>query len=504
MKIRVLRVLSLIFFLWTGSVWAEDPPEIRIGSVQILGCTLDTAAVRETLDLVEETILSKARIQEGSERLVRYYEERGYPFAAVALSHVSLENDRAEVGLVITEGPSVSIGSLEVRGNTNTRPEVILRELRIRPGQPYDQRQIDSGMRCLARLTFLERVRPPTLRFDPNREEVALIIEIAEAQANRANAVVGYVPGVGESKSFFTGLVDVSLGNLSGTGRKVQARWERRDPISSGILLKYEEPWVFGFPVHAGGTFGQKQRSGYTEATATCFLDFPISEQITGGFSVGFEQATPDSAGSWVMPRTASWVGGLTFAYDGTDHWENPTRGFRLSSTSDVGLKQNHATEHYSPSKTEVIRRRYGLNLAYLRPLRKRQVFYIGLHSAAVDSPERVLPLSEKLWLGGAHSLRGYREDQFGGIRIGWTNVEYRLLLGPESRAFLFLDGGYVFDRRMAADGAGTTDMEDSKIGYGFGVRVRSRMGIVGIDYGLGKGDGWMEGKVHVGVENRF
>ncbi|RKY70824.1 MAG: hypothetical protein DRP97_03075 [Candidatus Latescibacterota bacterium] len=504
MRIRVIRVLLSVFFLWTCALWADESPVIRIGTVELVGCSLEEVSVREALDLRTGTALDEARIQMGMDRVLGYYEERGYPFAAVALSHVALEGDRARLGFEIEEGPRVTIGALEVRGNAITKPEVILRELRIRTGEQYDQRRIDRGMRHLVRLRFLERVHPPELRYDPDKETVALIVAVKEAQAHRANAVVGYVPGVGTTEGFFTGLVDVSLGNLAGTGRKVQARWERRDPQASEIFLAYEEPWAFGFPVDAGGTFGQKQRTSYTETAASCFLDFPITERFTGRLSLGWEQAIPDSAGSWMMPRSASWVGGLTLRYDGTDGWENPTRGIRLSGSADVGLTKNSATEHFVPSETGVDRRRYGLNVEYFRSLRRRQVFFIGLHGAAVDSPERVLPLSEKLWLGGAHSLRGYREEQFGGIRIGWTNVEYRLLLGPESRVFLFLDGGYCFDRRMGAEEEGATEVETFRIGYGFGVRVRSRMGIIGMDYGLGRGDGWMEGKVHVGVENRF
>jgi outer membrane protein insertion porin family len=494
----------LFICLWTYGVWADEFPEIRIGAVELVGCSLDEVSVREALNLREGTLLDEGRVRAGMDRVLRFYEDRGYPFAAVALSHVSLEDDRARLGFEITEGPKVIIGALEVQGKPITKPEVILRELRVRPGEHYDQRRIDRGMRHLARLSFLERVHPLELRYDPQKEAVSLIVEVVEAQAHRANAVVGYAPGVGADEGFFTGLVDVSLGNLSGTGRKVQARWERRDPQASEIFLGYEEPWAFGFPVNAGGTFGQKQRAGYTETAASCFLNFPITERFSGRLSLGWEQAIPDSAGSWMMSRSASWVGGLTLGYDGTDGWENPTRGIRLSSSADVCLTRNRATEHSPPSEAEVDRRRYGLNVEYFRSLRRRQVFFIGLHGAAVDSPERVLPLSEKLWLGGAHSLRGYREEQFGGIRIGWTNVEYRLLLGPESRAFLFLDGGYVFDRTREAEGAGSAEVETFKIGYGFGVRVRSRIGIIGMDYGLGKGDGWMEGKVHVGVENRF
>jgi len=133
--IRVIRVLSLSFYLWTCAVWAEDVPEIRIGAVELVGCaSLDEEAVREVLDLGEGTVLEAERVQAGMDRVLRFYEDRGYPFAAVLLSRLSLEGDRARLGFKVEEGPKVTIGALEVRGNAITKPEVILRELRIRSG----------------------------------------------------------------------------------------------------------------------------------------------------------------------------------------------------------------------------------------------------------------------------------------------------------------------------------------------------------------------------------
>ena len=40
--------------------------------------------------------------------------------------------------------------------------------------------------------------------------------------------------------------------------------------------------------------------------------------------------------------------------------------------------------------------------------------------------------------------------------------------------------------------------------GYGFGVRLTSRAGILGFDYGLGRGDSPGEGKLHVRVSTAF
>jgi outer membrane translocation and assembly module TamA len=64
------------------------------------------------------------------------------------------------------------------------------------------------------------------------------------------------------------------------------------------------------------------------------------------------------------------------------------------------------------------------------------------------------------------------------------------------SRFFLFVDGGQIESKNQ------TIDL--FRVGYGFGLRIETRLGIMGVDYGLGRGDSWMRGKVHVGLINYF
>jgi len=43
-----------------------------------------------------------------------------------------------------------------------------------------------------------------------------------------------------------------------------------------------------------------------------------------------------------------------------------------------------------------------------------------------------------------------------------------------------------------------------TRIGYGFGLRLESRAGTLGFDYGLGKGDSPGQGKLHVRLSAEF
>jgi outer membrane translocation and assembly module TamA len=132
-------------------------------------------------------------------------------------------------------------------------------------------------------------------------------------------------------------------------------------------------------------------------------------------------------------------------------------------------------------------------------PTFKRQLLSLSLHGRQLISSEKRIPISDLFRLGGTKSLRGYREDQFRGSIISWINAEYRYIMGRRSRAFTFVDVGYYENNYMNSAHA-------VKIGYGFGVRLETGLGIMGIDYGLAYGEkmGVMSGLLHVGLVNEF
>ena len=94
--------------------------------------------------------------------------------------------------------------------------------------------------------------------------------------------------------------------------------------------------------------------------------------------------------------------------------------------------------------------------------------------------------------------MQTHQLEQFRGSRIAWANIEYRYLLNRDSRLFAFVDTGY-FSR-----GEGEAKVDGAKLGYGFGLRIDTRLGFFGIDYGLGEGGGLSNGKVHISLRNAF
>jgi outer membrane protein insertion porin family len=143
-------------------------------------------------------------------------------------------------------------------------------------------------------------------------------------------------------------------------------------------------------------------------------------------------------------------------------------------------------------------------DLNHFVPTLRKQALHLGLHFRGLSTDENLVPVSDQFKFGGINSVRGYREEEFFGTQIAWTNVEYRFLLAGNSRLFLFADYGYFRRKALPGPDEFLTRVSGKKLGLGFGLRIDSKAGLVGIDYGLGEGDSFSQGKIHFGLMNRF
>ena len=112
------------------------------------------------------------------------------------------------------------------------------------------------------------------------------------------------------------------------------------------------------------------------------------------------------------------------------------------------------------------------------------------------------IELGDRYRLGGTTTLRGYRENQFLGSRIAWTNTEYRFLLARRSFFYGFFDTGYYY--LPGDDAKAISPLKQFKYGYGIGIRLETSLGNVGVSIALGEGDGIGQAKLHFGLINDF
>src|SRR5262249_5726044 len=101
----------------------------------------------------------------------------------------------------------------------------------------------DARERLLASDLFVSVGEPRVLPgSDPGKARVSIPLE--EWNANRFDGALGLASGGG-----LTGVADLALGNIAGSGRSAGARWAGLGDGRSTYALRYREPAVLGKPV---------------------------------------------------------------------------------------------------------------------------------------------------------------------------------------------------------------------------------------------------------------
>lgn len=507
------KVDSIAFFYKEDStkmdvqVRLTEGDRLKVKDAFIEGLSKDSQNLRAELQTRAGKDFRYQLLEEDIETIIQHFENRGYPYCKVAISELRIEKSASEgesnivIKLQVEPGPLVTIGAIEIRGNKQTKDFVVLREININRGEIYSQRKVDKISPRLLKLGYFNWVNPPRLERQRDGTE-KLIIELAEGSQNRFDGVIGYNPPVQNSKGFVTGLIDVSFRNLLGTGRQIEARWERRTSKTQQLRFRYLEPWLAGLPLNAGISFEQLiQDTIYVHRELGLDLRYRFNEHLSFFTQVSRRDVSPDSLGRVIFglppSHSINFAAGLTL--NTLDYLPNPGKGIFYQTSFEWGRK--NINDALLPSSS-VNQKRLAVDFeTYISPWRW-QVLAVGLHGRQITSGEEVISITDQYRLGGARTLRGYREEQFRGSRIAWANIEYRYLLNRRSRFFVFLDGGYFFREEFRENAK--IKIEDGKIGYGLGLRLDTRLGLFGVDYGLGEGDGLSNGKVHISLTNEF
>ncbi|NUN07720.1 MAG: BamA/TamA family outer membrane protein [Ignavibacteriaceae bacterium] len=457
---------------------------------------------------LEGSDFSSLSLQKYIAELIELYENSGHPFIKVVVESVVRDTSEEQslfVNIRIEKGAPYNIDRIVIKGNENTADYVIIREIDLVPGEKFSEQKINSIPLKLNRLRFFDPVQIPDYYLD-SRGQGVLEIKVVERKVNNFDGIVGFIPPSNdEEKGYFTGLVTVSIKNLFGTGRGTLLRWQKIDRLSNELEFNYYEPRVFGFRLNAGGGFFQKkQDSIYIQNKVDLFAEFPATDEIFFLLQFSRESLIPSilEVPIFTVYNSDQNTFSAGLKIDTRDDPLSPTKGSFFQTTFGSSQKGiNGPAEYLTPEMPrEYFIKRITLNLNLFYSLFPRQVAMLGINGKHIEGG--LVEVSDLYKFGGTRSLRGYRENQFFGSVIGWSNFEYRFLLTRRSFAFLFYDLGFY--KRDRNDKLKITGAEEAKSGYGFGLNLETGVGVLNVSYALAKGETFNQGKIHFGIINDF
>jgi len=482
----------------------EGRPAI-IGEINIRGNrTITTAEIKKKFETKTGGILDNNTLSNDIKALLEAYEKKGNLFTKAVIDEITLDdetNPKIRIGITIKEESKIKIANVRIKGNEDTDDNVILRELRIKDDKTVTRESMSDMKFRLEKLNIFSSVEEPQIYTIQSRNESGLLITVKEGNTNTFDGILGYVPPVTEGeKGYFTGLVNLSFRNLFGTARRLDARWQQETKSTQELELKYSEPYFFGLPLNVSGGFLQRiQDTSYTHRKFDFKGDILVTDRFTLGFTAGIDRVIPpDSAVVFTIADSRILYGGTEIRYDSRDNVYIPVSGIVYRVNYAYGDKKIYSAQSVANQSFSL--QRYSMDVDFYSSFFKRQSLLIRFFIGQVTSGK--LEDADFYKVGGIKNVRGYREEQFRASKLTYGNIELRYAFSRKSFGHVFFDPGYYY--RPPDEINNIPKQEGFIYGYGLGIRLETAIGIVGVSYAIGKGDGMLDGKIHFGLVNEF
>jgi len=504
----------------------QEGKKYLVGNVTVKGNKdiLEKDILAKLKDCTPGKVFSDEAMRNDISNIQSLYFDRGYIFAEIQeTTSLNSYTGRTDIIYAIAESNIAYVDKIKIRGNIKTKDIVIRRELRIRPGDRFDGEKLRRSKERLQNLGFFEEVSYDTEDTDiPNKKN--LIVEVKEAKTGTFSFGGGY-----STVDQFVGFAQVEQNNFdwrnfpyfTGSGQDLKFR-ASFGTLTSGFDFSFTEPWVFDYPISFGfDAYRREHRKeedvgyGYDEKVTggDLRLGKEISEYIRVDLMYRFDNINISNVDAAAQRDLQDEEGinnisslALAFTYDDRDSKMDPTRGNILTGSiqgaggflggdKDFWKFFGRASHYFPLFRGSVLETRGRLGVAN---------YYGDSHS---------IPIYERFFAGGAYTIRGYEErtigpfdpvtkDPLGGSAMFVGNLEYLYPIFNFMKAAVFYDTGNVWSEIKDID-------LDFKSGFGFGVRVKTPIGPIMVDYGipLNKASGEDKrggGRFHFSMSNSF
>ena len=472
----------------------REGPRYRLGTIVIAaGPSADSARFAEALGLKPGDPAAPRAVAAAIEHSLKNVVDHGYPYAELGVSGWQADSGVVALRLGGALGPLVTVTRARVEGLHVTRRSVAERSLGRIAGQPYQQETALAARDRLAQLGLFRSVTFEGLEGEGDWSKAQLVYRVEEPRYNRVEGAFGM-----QGRTGTVGMGQLDLGNLLGTGRALSLAWQSRGSGRTDFGARLAEPLLLGTPLRVELALEQQVRDTlYTRTRWGGRMQF--MRAAGQKLEAGYEQERVVQSEGTVEEATFQ---NTLFAVERTtlEPALAPRRGSRVT----LRAAQIVRHERLRPfgSRTSSASAIEG-NGEWTRAMMSRGALALEAGAAGRFGSQRILPDYERYMVGGAATLRGHDEEQYHVDRFALSRLEWRWFLSRAQRAFLFWDHAWMGTRR-AVDGGGARFDTMQKDGVGFGMRLETASGVVGIDYGLEPGRPPLEGKIHLRLVSTF
>jgi outer membrane protein insertion porin family len=424
-----------------------------------------------------------------------YYGSRGYADATVTPDISDAGPNRVNVVYRVTEGSRFRVGDVRIEGNTKTKDKVIRREVPLKPGQWFNSVDLDTTKSRLENLQYFSEVQTSGVSGRSGYRDVNILVE--ERKTGSAGFGVGF-----SSIDSIVGFVNLEQTNFdlfnpwnfTGGGQRAAMNL-RLGSTRTDFSVSLVEPWFMDRQLALGGELFYRNSNYFsdfyqqTNAGASVFLRRPLGDKASLKLEYKLEQVQVELDKSVAALSAKSVLGGgppseflteqgdylrsavgLNYVYDSRDSNVQPRSGEKF----DIGL-----TLAGGVFGGDVDTISFSAQGQKHWNLRWDSILSLSGELAFVDSVNGgKVPIFEREFLGGGHTLRGFKfrdvgprdavtSEVIGGQSLAYFSTEYTVPIIENVRAAVFYDMGFV---NAGSWDASVTDLYGD---IGFGVRLK-------------------------------
>ena len=490
--------IDVIYQVWEGERYKMGNTyfkgDLIDGPEKLLAVTM-IDKLKEDDEYFDRTILKT-----DVESLTNYYNNYGYAYADVQVNLKDNPETRiVDVVYTISKHQRVHIRRVLIEGNTITRDNVVMREMRLADGDMFSGSKLNRSHTRLSNLGFFEKVDISPVPTG-NPAEMDLVVKVKDKPTGRIGGGVGY----STYDSVYLA-AKISESNLFGKGYSVSL-----DGAFSGtrtaFTLNFNNPHLndseVGLNLEAHHRIEDFNNYDKTSTGSAANFSYPIGEYsyVLWGYSAEYytlNNIDDDASNSVKRDKGSHFLSQATgtVVRDTRDNFLQTTKGTvtslgmvfgggPLGGTDDF-IKYLGSFEWYTPAFEEVV---------------FHSKFWAGFLHKNFGGDH--VPTAERFELGGVGTVRGYSnysispldsaDSSEGGTKAFYTNLEFRRQLSKEYglNSLFFFDAGNSWkeDEMMfsAPSRKGTKPTLGLYKSVGVGLNWYSPMGPLGFVYGYG------------------
>jgi outer membrane protein assembly factor BamA len=340
---------------------------------------------------------SSQQLEQLMDRLLVYYENRGYPFASVRLDSVRINAETISGKLLLEKNKLYRIDSVLIKGDAKIDPIYLYHWIKIHPGDIYREdllRKVDTRIR---EITFVDATQPADIVFTEN--QCLLIVYLKKKRASQFNGILGVLPDNRTGKITITGDARIKVKNGFGKGEQIDMNWRKLGAQVQDLRLFYDHPFLFKTSFGTDLLFKlYKQDSTFLELKQQAALQYRMRNGNHFRIYIGNHSTDLLSPKMFINAQTLPVFADVRTLHYGiglrTEHLDyrfNPRKGYVLSMQAGAGkrsIRKNPVLPQdlYNDLELSSTILNGNLEAELFIPLKRRSTFRLASKNAFIQS----------------------------------------------------------------------------------------------------------------------